>query len=229
MNKTTEALKRIEKMKKEGCVCYNPTLLCSLHEELNKPSKEEITGIELSQRADKAEEGYWAGQLSKHDKPTFKVGDRVEIKSWDEIKKTLNSENHTGSCRFDSEMERLSGTTLPVLKVLKDRVKCGIGKGDYWHFMNEWIKPVEETIMVPKEVEENAVELDISGPLSPGTIITLDENTNVENSTEDEKVKVCSMNYDISTALLDLHSIEVTEYEVAKIIEVHELSKYFNK
>jgi len=142
----TEALRRLKKMKKEIKIEVEETEEEGVFKLVNPLSRKEfkkITGRHL-----------------------FKVGDRVQIKEWDEMVEEFGTHWH-GTCSSDlnfcESMKHLCGRTARIKEFNEECIFLnGWSNEDgdlYWTFSTDMIKPVEEH--KPK-------------------IITLDENTNVE-------------------------------------------------
>lgn len=73
----------------------------------------------------------------------FKIGQKVRIKPFAKIKKTLDAMNETGSIYFNGEMEEFCGRVV-TLKELS--CKHGFSCHEIpWCWHSEWLEPLEES------------------------------------------------------------------------------------
>ena len=83
----------------------------------------------------------------------FKVNDLVRVKSFEEIKKTLDAKNYYHGVYFNAYMKRLCSKTFRVRRIMKDkpwrgRLKAVDGSNlplnDDWSWDADWLESAEE-------------------------------------------------------------------------------------
>lgn len=70
----------------------------------------------------------------------FKAGDKVRIKSWEEIKKTLNIDGYCGKVWFNPDMKKLCGK-----EVVLSPNDYGMLSAKGWDWAEAWLKPLSRT------------------------------------------------------------------------------------
>lgn len=70
----------------------------------------------------------------------FKAGDKVRIKSWEEIKKTLDIYNYCGAIWFNPDMKKLCGK-----EVVLQLSKWGTLTEGKWDWAEDWLEPLPKT------------------------------------------------------------------------------------
>lgn len=82
----------------------------------------------------------------------FKKGDKVRIKSLDDIRKTLNSLGICGTITFNSrEMAKYCGKSATIVDYWKESSYCIEGGGDYvWRW--EWLEPYKPVVRLPEDL-----------------------------------------------------------------------------
>lgn len=89
----------------------------------------------------------------------FKTGDKVRIKSWEKIKKTLVADGYCGCIWFNPEMKKLCGKET-VLRVPEGGALCAEG----WNWAEDWLEPLSKLKKVP--VVYGATEEELKGYFS---------------------------------------------------------------
>ena len=69
----------------------------------------------------------------------FKTGDKVRVKSWEEIEKTLDIDGYCEGLWFNPAMKKLCGKEV-VLFASKPRLRA-----DGWSWAKAWLKPLPNT------------------------------------------------------------------------------------
>ena len=69
----------------------------------------------------------------------FKAGDKVRIKSWKEIKKTLNVDGYCESLWFNPQMKKLCGKEVVLFNEL------GRLRANNWSWAEAWLEPLPKT------------------------------------------------------------------------------------
>ena len=99
---------------------------------------------------------------------SFKVNDLVRVKSFEEIKKTLDEKNYHHGVYFNAYMKRLCSKTFRVRRIIKEkpwraRLKAVDGSNlplnDDWSWDLDWLTTVNDTVF-PVDVSdlEKAIE-----------------------------------------------------------------------
>lgn len=70
----------------------------------------------------------------------FKAGDKVKVKSYSEIKKTLDDGGRAGIIYFADGMRSYCGVICVV--DYERRIGYVLEKCDYWNWIDEWLEPV---------------------------------------------------------------------------------------
>lgn len=70
----------------------------------------------------------------------FKAGDKVRIKSWEEIKKTLDVHNYCGKVWFNPDMKKLCGK-----EVVLSPNDYGMLSAKGWDWAEAWLEPLPKT------------------------------------------------------------------------------------
>lgn len=94
----------------------------------------------------------------------FKVGDKVRVKSWEEIKKTLDGDRFYLNAYFSPSMEKLCGKTIILTRAGNEDYDFsndfGSGIGTRWNWIEEWLEPIRSDFVVtvrgisPKELKK---------------------------------------------------------------------------
>lgn len=88
----------------------------------------------------------------------FKAGDKVRVKSWEEIVKTLDDSDTCNGVYFDDEMEEFCGSILTIGPWNDDGVYEDNKSG--WIWSEQWLEPVKNDFVVtlrgipPKELKK---------------------------------------------------------------------------
>lgn len=74
----------------------------------------------------------------------FKVGDRVRVKSWEEIEKTLDDYCECRGVYFNNEMEEFCGKIIELTESDPCYARAFKNSGrDSWEWVEEWLEPIE--------------------------------------------------------------------------------------
>ena len=76
----------------------------------------------------------------------FKAGDKVRVKSWEEIEKTLDSERECHGVYFDDEMKEFCESILTIGPWNDDDVYEDNKSG--WVWSEQWLEPVKNDFVV---------------------------------------------------------------------------------
>ena len=117
----------------------------------------------------------------------FKVGDRVRIKSWEQMEKEFGMEFDWIACKcgFNSEMRHLCGRTATISEINDYKVKLTDWSDDtgglYWTISTDMIKLVDTSKFTKSDLQEGDIVTDREGNKSIflddelyGTTIDLD-------------------------------------------------------
>lgn len=84
----------------------------------------------------------------------FKVGDKVRVKSWKEIRKMLDKRSFYRGAYFSDEMKRLCGKVITLCECYNgvyDFMNVPSGKVLDWCWIEEWLEPIESVKKKEKE------------------------------------------------------------------------------
>lgn len=94
---------------------------------------------------------------------SFKVGDRVRIREWDDMRKEFGEETYLTDCTiipctisFTDEMEYLCGRTATIESMTGDFIRLDFGnvKDNFWAFSADMLEPINETIVIYRKGKE---------------------------------------------------------------------------
>lgn len=75
----------------------------------------------------------------------FKVGDKVRVKSWKEIEKTLNDYRECRGVYFNGEMERLCGKIIEINESDTYYARSFRSDENRWLWVEEWLESIGST------------------------------------------------------------------------------------
>lgn len=82
----------------------------------------------------------------------FKVGDKVRVKSWEEIKKTLDGDRFYLNAYFSPSMEKLCGKTIILTQASNEDYDFSndfsSGIGTRWDWIEAWLEPIKSDFVV---------------------------------------------------------------------------------
>lgn len=94
----------------------------------------------------------------------FQAGDKVRVKSWEEIKKTLNSSRFYRNAYFGPSMEKLCGKTITLTQVDNEDYDFSNafdnGIDARWLWVEGWLEPIKNDFVItirgisPEELEK---------------------------------------------------------------------------
>lgn len=81
----------------------------------------------------------------------FKVGDKVRVKRWKEIEKTLNDYRECRGVYFNAEMECLCGKIIEINESDTYYARAFRSDENRWLWVEEWLESIESTEKKEKE------------------------------------------------------------------------------
>lgn len=164
----------------------------------------------------------------------FKVGDRVRIKSWEQMEKEFGMEFGwiACKCRFNSEMRHLCGRTATISAINDYKVKLTDWSDDtgglYWTISTDMIELVNTSKFTKADLQEGDIVTDREGCKSLYSNGSFIGNTmDLWGVTEDLKDKDGESNNDIVKVERPIKLETVFERKEPEVIEmtVEEISR----
>lgn len=166
----------------------------------------------------------------------FKVGDRVRIKSWEQMEKEFGKNSDGGidciacKCGFNSEMRHLCGRTATISEINDYKVKLTDWSDDtgglYWTISTDMIELVDTSKLSKSDLQEGDIVTDREGNKSIflddelyGTTIDLDGLTDELKDDKDYS------EYDIVKVERPIKYETVFERKEVREMTVEEISK----
>lgn len=76
----------------------------------------------------------------------IQVGKKCRIKSYEEIKKTLDHRGRVGNCYFAKGMEKFCGTSVTIKWIYRHEIPYFATKENNWSWSEKWLIPINTNI-----------------------------------------------------------------------------------